>query len=87
MSEPWLFLSLCCQALEHRYFSRILTGLLFAILFSNGSVKVDSELVVRNSSNVTAQQVKQTLIGRNGTNNEGWTLSRIVAKGEYAFDV
>lgn len=56
----------------------------FAFLFSNGSVKVDSELLVSNSSNATAQDFKQTLIRSNGTSNdEGFIFGKIAARGEY----
>ena len=46
-------------------------------------MKVDSELLVSSSSNVTAQVVNQTLLRGNGTNNDnGFIFSKIVVKGK-----
>ncbi|CAH3186170.1 unnamed protein product [Porites evermanni] len=48
--------------------------------FSNGSVKVDSELVISSASNVTAQDVNQSLWTGNGSNSEGFIFGHIMVK-------
>ncbi|XP_068670309.1 uncharacterized protein [Montipora foliosa] len=50
------------------------------IQFSNGSVKVDSELYVSSLSNVTTTQIQRTLISSNGTNMEGFIFNKISVK-------
>lgn len=48
--------------------------------FRNGSVKVDSELVISSASNVTAQDVNQSLWTGNGSNSEGFIFGHIMVK-------
>ena len=56
--------------------------LIFPVLISNGSVKVDSELYVSSLSNVTTTQIQRTLISSNGTNMEGFFFDKISVKGK-----
>jgi len=51
--------------------------------FSQGSVKVDSELLVSSSSNATTQDVNQSLLTGNGTNSQRFIFAKIVVKGEF----
>jgi len=48
--------------------------------FSQGSVKVDSELLVSSSSNATTQDVNQSLLTGNGTNSQRFIFAKIVVK-------
>ncbi|XP_074623820.1 uncharacterized protein LOC141881835 isoform X3 [Acropora palmata] len=50
------------------------------IQFRNGSVKVDSELRVSSHSSVIPDHVRQTLLGSNGTNREGFIFDKISVK-------
>ena len=43
---------------------------------------MDSELVIRSASNVTAQDVNQSLWTRNGSNSEGFIFGHIMVKGK-----
>lgn len=57
----------------------------FPVLSSQGSVKVDSELLVSSSSNATVQSVNQTLFRGNGTNKQGFIFIQILVKGKIDF--
>ena len=43
---------------------------------------MDSELVIRSASNVTAQDVNQSLWTGNGSNSEGFIFGHIMVKGK-----
>lgn len=55
----------------------------FLVFSSNGSVKVDFQLLVNSKSNVTAQAVNQTLLKNNGTNNQRFIFGNILVQGKF----
>lgn len=56
---------------------------LFFGFSSNGSVKVDFQLLISSKSNVTAQSVNQTLLKNSGTNNQGFIFGNILVHGKF----
>ncbi|KAL9967249.1 hypothetical protein ACROYT_G025434 [Oculina patagonica] len=48
--------------------------------FRQGSVKVDFQLLINSTSNVTTQTINQTLLSNNGTNNQGFIFGNILVQ-------
>ena len=62
---------------------QVFDDVFFLVFSSNGSVKVDFQLLVNSKSNVTAQAVNQTLLKNNATNSQGFIFGNILVQGKF----